>query len=132
MFGDEGTLSGGGRIGDPDEVLVLPPGKYIVGGNTIFDNTDSAAEAEVSCDLVFQPPAGGFTLLDSVVVSLGRDTAGTDSQTVSFGAAFELQPGDGPPHVQCGVTGGPVTYEDYDLFATRVETLTDSGGPYGS
>lgn len=132
MFGDSGTLPGGARLGNPDEVLVLPPGKYVLGGNAIFDNTDSAAEAEVSCILVFQPPGGGFELLDSVDVSLGRDTVGTDRQTVSFVAAFELLPGDGPPHVQCGVTGGPVNYEDYDLFATRVETLTYSGGPYGS
>jgi uncharacterized protein (DUF1778 family) len=24
---------------------------------------------------------------------------------------------------------GPVNYEDFDLFATRVETLTDAGSP---
>jgi hypothetical protein len=123
MFGGSGSFPiGGGFLGNPNTMLALPAGNYIAGGNAIFDNTDAAAFT-ASCDLVLEA-LGGPIFVDSMDVRLGAN-GGTDRQAVSFAGAVEV-PTDGFLRVLCA-SGGPVDYEDFDMFATQVETLTDSG-----
>jgi Collagen triple helix repeat (20 copies) len=119
MFGGSGSFPvGGGFLGNPNTGLGLPAGSYVAGANAIFDNTDAAAFT-ASCDLVFDS-SSGLDLIDSVDVRLGGN-GGTDRQTVSFAGAFEA-PTSGGLRVLC-VDGGPVDYEDFDVFATQVETV---------
>jgi hypothetical protein len=121
MFGGSGSFPiGGGFIGNPNTELVLPPGKYIAAANAIFDNTDTAAFT-ATCDLVLDP---GLILVDSMDVRLAAN-GGTDRQTVSFAGAVEAPTEGLRLRVLCGA--GPVDYEDFDIFAIQVETLTDSG-----
>jgi hypothetical protein len=109
---------GGGFLGSPDNDPVLAAGNYIVGANAIFDNTDINAFM-ATCDLVLDS-GSVLQLIDSTVVSLGANGA-SDRQTASFaGALFDSGPGS--LRVLCDA--GPVVYEDLDLFATQVETLT--------
>jgi hypothetical protein len=124
MFGDSGSLDGGGFVGNPDNTLFLDPGNYVVGANVIFDNRDVGPRT-VSCDLFLQEnPPGGPIIIDTADVRLGADTQ-TDRETASFGGVLETSLG-GDLHVACPTQ--PVDYSDFDMFATQVETVTDAGG----
>jgi hypothetical protein len=123
MFGGSGSFPiGGGYLGNPNTSLVLPAGNYVGGANAIFDNTDTAAFTGTS-DLVLDT-AAGTEFIDSMDVRLGAE-GDTDRQAVTFAGAFEA-PENARLRVLCSA-GGPVDYEDLDVFATRVETLIDTG-----
>jgi hypothetical protein len=124
MFGGEGTLDGD-FLGDPDSNLVLPPGKYIAEANATFVST-SADPVTANCHLSFSSQ-GAPAFVDFMDLTLGGDAPSAHSQTAHLAGAFELLPGDGPLRVLCDIE--PVTYEDFDMFAIRVETLTEAGEP---
>jgi hypothetical protein len=124
MFGGSGSLDGR-IIGNPDNTLFLDPGNYVVAANVIFDNS-SMGSVTVSCHLLLDEPYPGSTILiDTADVRLGIDLQ-DDRETASFGGAVETSLG-GDLHVYCG-QAQPVDYADFDMFATRVETVTDAGG----
>jgi hypothetical protein len=117
-FGGSGSFPLGGFLRGLDTRINLRPGNYIVGANAVFDNRD-AAPFTATCDLVLQPT---LTLVDSVDVSLGAN-GGTDRQSVSFAGAVAITAPTGELlRVQCG--SGPVDFENFDMFAIQVETLT--------
>jgi hypothetical protein len=125
MFGDAGSFALlGGYLGNPDTRLTLPPGKYMAGASAIFENTDPDP-ATVACDLVLESTSGS-TLVDATDVGLAS-AGGLDRQTASFAGSIDAPQG-GQLRVNCAQSG-PVNYEDLDVFATRVETLTNAGSP---
>lgn len=125
MFGGSGSFPiGGGFLGNPNTGLFLEAGNYIAGANAIFDNRDMASAFTATCDLVLDS-LSGLIVIDSMDVRLDPDL-GTDRQTVSFAGGVEV-PTAAPVRVRCDA--GPVDYQDFDMFATQVETLTDSGSP---
>jgi hypothetical protein len=122
MFGGAGTFPiGGGFIGNPETAMSLPPGSYVIGANAIFENTDASAFT-ASCDLVLDGQS--VTLVDALDVTL----AGGARQAVSWAGVAEL-PAEQTPKLRIVCpNGGPVDYEDLDLFAIQVETLTEVFG----
>jgi Collagen triple helix repeat (20 copies) len=122
MFGDTGNFTDRPLLGNPDTTLSLPHGKYIAGANAIFENADAGAAVRASCDLEFLN--GTDMLIDSTDVSLGAFGASGDRQTASFAGTFETLT-SGVLVVRC--FSADVIYEDFDMFAFRVETLTEAG-----
>jgi hypothetical protein len=126
MFGGSGPFPPlGGFLGNPNTKLTLPPGKYIAGASAIFENVDPDP-ATAACDLVLEWSSGP-TLVDSTDVGLGSAGGSLDRQTASFAGPLDAPQG-GELRVNCA-QAFIVNYEDLDVFATRVETLTDSGSP---
>jgi hypothetical protein len=131
MFGGHGTLNGGligSQSPDSTSKLILPPGSYVAEANATFINTSPTDAVTANCDLEFESPAGGPPVfIDFMDVLLDMPVSGPDHQRITISGAFEIQPGDGPLRVSC--LADTVDYEDFDMFAIRVETLTDAGTP---
>lgn len=128
MFGGEGTLNGGpigGQSLGSKSGLALPPGKYVAEANATFVNT-SAGPLDANCDLRFDR-SGTPTFIDFLDLTLGGSGQPAKWQNAHLAGAFELLPGDGPVRVSC-FAQPDIDYEDFDMFAIRVETLTDAGG----
>lgn len=125
-------MSSGGDIGsqspDPNSKLILPPGRYVAEANANFFNASPTGEpVTANCDLRFDR-SGVPVFIDVMDVLLDvPGPAGDDQQRITISGAFEIQPGDGPLRVSC--LADPVDYEDLDIFAIRVETLTEAGQP---
>jgi Collagen triple helix repeat (20 copies) len=124
MFGGAGSLDGAGFLGDAASALVLPPGKYFAEANAIFRNTDAAAFS-ASCDLRLDHSTTPV-FIDFMDVTLGGSGQPADWQSVHLAGVFERVQGDGPLRVFC-FSGPDVEYDDFDMFAIRVETLTEAG-----
>ena len=127
MFGGEGTLNGGpigGQSLGSKSGLALPPGKYVAEANATFVNT-SAGPRDANCDLRFDR-SGTPTFIDFLDLTLGGIGEPAQWQNAHLAGAFELLPGDGPLRVSC-LAQPDIDYEDFDMFAIRVETLTNAG-----
>jgi hypothetical protein len=129
MFGGAGALNGGhigGQSLGSNSSLALPPGKYVAEANATFVNT-SAGPLDANCDLRFGRGAGDV-FIDFLDLTLGGSGQPAQWQNAHLAGAFELLPGDGPLQVSC-FAQPDIDYEDFDMFAIRVETLTDAGTP---
>ena len=129
MFGGSGSLNGGvvgSQSTGANSKLVLPPGKYVAEANATFVNT-FASSLDANCDLRFDR-SGTPIFIDFLDLTLGGIGEPAQWQTAHLAGAFELLAGDGPLRVSC-LANTDIDYEDFDMFATRVETLTQAGAP---
>lgn len=129
MFGGAGTLNGGpigGQSPGSNSGLALPPGRYVAEANATFVNT-SAGPLDANCDLRFDR-SGTPIFIDFLDLTLGGSGEPAQWQNAHLAGAFELLPGDGPLRVSC-FAQPDIDYEDLDMFAIQVETLTQAGAP---
>lgn len=126
-FGGSGSFPVAGPGTSPAEID-LPAGAEIVFANVVFHNGSTTDPTKVNCGLVpGDASQADFTQALDVARSDLEQAPGAATQTLSLTGAIESDAAQ-TVRLDCygsgASTGGPLSYEDADIGAIQVETLT--------